>query len=161
MNRSTLAVLAAMVTLCVTANADESVEGSISVSQFGRSNIIGFLGRPLGTVVRVTGVTVDGNSTRSRIDAHKTLLEIHTVNGIVLKRPIVFDHPYVRDRSTLPKPGTAFDYFVHESGAFTGIVDVPKGVQSNQPIVANNGFHYHRKLTIHSKNTNQGKTKPK
>ncbi|WP_145218953.1 hypothetical protein [Planctomycetes bacterium TBK1r] len=152
MDRIASFTLVAVLPLCVIANGSAEDSMPISVTQFGRANVIGYLGHPLGTVVRVTGVCVDGNVTHARIDANKILLEVRAVNGTVLKRPVRFDHPYVRDRSSLPKPDTRFDYFVHEHGAFSGLVEIPANVDSSQRVAANDGFYYHPALTIHSKN---------
>lgn len=153
MNRTFFVFLSAIAVLFVSATADETQPSDkpLSVTQFGRANVVGFLGKPLGTVVRATGIVVDGDTTRCRIDAGKTLLEVREVNGIALERPIRFDHPFVRNRLDSPKPGARFDYFVHEHGCFGGFVDIPADVDSDQPMVAHDGFGYRSSITIHSK----------
>lgn len=150
MKRYAFATLMAFATSHATATDPAKSLHTLSVAQFERGNVIGHLGHPLGTVVRVTGGAIDGNSTRARIDAHKVLLEVRAVNGMPLDRPVRFDHPYTRNNADIPKPGTKFDYFVHEIGSFSGIVPVPEGVSSAQPMVANDGFRYRRGLYFHS-----------
>ncbi len=63
-----------------TTNEVVSSNAFISVAEFTADNVIGYLGHPLGTVVRITGTAVDGDTTRRKRDRGKTLLEIHTVN---------------------------------------------------------------------------------
>ena len=99
----------------------KSVE-KVKVDQFGPDNVIGYLGHPLGTVVRVTGMCRDGETTRLRKWAGATLLEIKTCNGTVLDAPVLIEYPLRTDGIAKPKPGDRFDYYVHESGAFDGVV---------------------------------------
>lgn len=82
----------------------------ISVADFGPNNVIGHLGHPLGTIVRVTGKAVDGDSTRRKANMGKILLKIFTVNGEKLNTPILFDFHRSPDTVAKPKPGENFDY---------------------------------------------------
>ena len=77
----------------------------ISVADFGNKNVIGHLGHPLGTVVHVTGIAVDGKTTRMKRDMGKTLLEIHTVNGEKLKTKASFE--FRRAPNLLPSQNRA------------------------------------------------------
>jgi hypothetical protein len=120
---------------------------SISVASFGLDNVIGYLGQPLGTLVRVTGVAVSGESTRRKADVGKILLQIEAADGRRLSQPITFEFQRAANGIAKPAPGQRFDYRVHEWGVFDGVVQVP-GV----PAIANDGFFYHRQITIHKDN---------
>ncbi len=119
----------------------------ISVASFGRDNVIGFLGQPLGTFVRVTGVAIDGGSTPRKADAGKTLLQIETVDGRKLTQPITFEFQRAANGIARPAPGQRFDYVVHEWGLFDGVAQWP-GVSA----IASDGFYYRRRVTIHKDN---------
>jgi hypothetical protein len=119
----------------------------ISVRSFGRDNVIGHLGKPLGTIVRVTGMCVDGDSTRARVNAGKTLLQVESVDGRKLDRPINFDFERAAKEVSKPLPGQRFDYYVHEWGSFDGVIPFPGDLP-----VANDGFHYRQAITIHKDN---------
>lgn len=125
---------------------------TISVTTFQQKNVIGHLGHPLGSVVRVTGTSVDGDETRSKANSGQTLLKIETVNGKQLAKPIYFT--FRRAASGIDKPefGRPFDYYVHEWGAFDGVVEPPKDLGIEYPNIANDGFHYRREITIHKTN---------
>lgn len=121
----------------------------ISVADFGNKNVIGHLGHPLGTVVHVTGIAVDGKTTRMKRDMGKTLLEIHTVNGEKLKTKASFEFRRAPKSLAKPEPGTKFEYYVHEYGAFDGVVVPPKELGIESPMVAHDGFYYRHRITIH------------
>ena len=135
------------------ASAEESSPpASVSVKQFGASKVVGHLGHPLGTVVRITGTCIDGQRTRRQADLGKTLLEIRTVNGSKLDRPFVV--PFLRAAKDVPKPkdGDVFDFYAHEWGTFDGVVSIPKDLGIDRLPVANDGFHYRPQVTIHKSN---------
>jgi hypothetical protein len=113
---------------------------------------VGLLGVPLGTVVRVTGEAFDGDETRLKADASKSLLRIATVDGKKLARPVVFE--FLRAPASVKKPaaGTKFDYYVHEYGEFDGLVEPPEELGIESVKVAHDGFHYRRRLTVHASN---------
>ena len=69
--------------------AKDVKSATVSATQFGRSSVIGHLNYPLGTVVRITGVCIDGDRTRRKSDAGETLLEVRAVNGKQLQIPFV------------------------------------------------------------------------
>jgi hypothetical protein len=125
---------------------------AVSVTEFQQAMPIGYLGLPLGTVVRVTGVAIDGDTTRLRADLGKTLLRIETVNGKSLESPVDFDFGRARDDVRKPAAGERFDYFVHEYGHFDGVVTPPKELRIRTATVANDGFHYRRYVAIHASN---------
>ena len=132
----------------------------IAVKQFGRNNVIGHLGHPLGTVVRVTGICVDGETTRRRADLGKTLLEIRTVNGVSLDRPFTFEFRRAAKNVIQPSPGDDFDYYVHEWGTFDGMVSAPAEFSIERPTVANDGFHYRPQVTVHKSNVAVNRSTP-
>jgi hypothetical protein len=124
----------------------------ISVKDFAGSRVMGHLGHPLGTVVRVTGTCLSGDSTRSKADAGKTLLQVQAVNGKTLERPFTFAFFRADKEITKTKPGDAIDYYVHEWGEFDGMVSIPDDLGINDSIVPNDGFHYRSQITIHKSN---------
>ena len=130
-----------------TKNANRAA--TISVKSFGPKNVIGHLGQPLGTIVRVSGVVIDGDSTRRRVNLGKTLLEVQTVDGEKLQRPMQFEYSRARKEIPKPLPGQRFDYYVHEYGAFDGVVDIPEELEIEEVPVANDGFHYRPYVTVH------------
>jgi hypothetical protein len=93
---------------------------TIHVMTFHDAKIIGYLGEPLGTIVRVGGVSVDGTTLRLKGYDGETILRINTVNGKKLKDPIDFKFPYNEKSIAKPPFGKRFDYVVHEWGAFDG-----------------------------------------
>ena len=133
----------------LTAKKKSSAE-SVSVTSFGSDNVIGLLGQPLGTVVRIQGISVDGNSTRRKADSTKTLLKISSVNGKNLDCPVLL--PFERAASDMSPPvvGKTFDYYAHEWGSFDGVARIPKGIPVKSPMVAHDGFHFRHHITIHA-----------
>lgn len=141
------------------ASADRSSKEPISVSRFGRDNVIGHLLHPLGTIVRVTGIALDGNTTRRRADEGKTLLKIETVNGETLEQPFTVPFGRAAEQIAHPSHGQRFDFYVHEWGEFDGIVTIPDGLGIDAPMVANDGFYYRPQITIHKSNLPPDSTK--
>lgn len=133
----------------------EQTQANVSVKQFAAQKVIGHLGYPLGTVVRITGTCIEGDRTRRRADLGKILLEVRTVNGKELENPFVV--PFLRTAKDVPTPadGDSFDYYAHEWGTFDGIVSIPNDLAIDQPMVANDGFHYRPHITIHKSNIGQ------
>lgn len=124
----------------------------VSVKDFRTSKVIGYLGHPLGTVVRITGKCIDGDETRRKANAGQTLLQVQTVNGKALEKPYMFAFHRAAKDILKPKSGDAFDYYAHEWGEFDGIVNIPKDLGIDDEPVANNGFHYRPQITIHKSN---------
>jgi hypothetical protein len=124
----------------------------VSVQSFNQQKMpIGYLGHPLGTVVRVTGVCVDG-ATVSKVWSATVVLRVETVNGGKLKQPEDFAFPWDEKEVPKPKPQQRFDYYVHECGTFCGVVKLPKELEidgGNVIGVAAPRFHFDAKLSIH------------
>lgn len=142
----------ASVQTCTSFADDGSKQKPIPVKQVAERNVVGYLGYPLGTVVRITGVCLDGKRTRRKAYINKMLLEIRVANGKPLERPFVV--PFERAAKDVRKPsdGESFDYYAHEWGEFDGIVEIPKALGVDQPMVAHDGFHYRPHITIHKSN---------
>jgi hypothetical protein len=123
----------------------------VSVTEFRTSSVIGHLGHPLGTIVRVTGTAIDGNTTRVKKYSGKTLLKIQTANGHDLDSPVTFEFMRAERGIDKPKARTKFDYYVHEYGQFDGVVAPPTelNIKSSSAGIPNDGFYYRRHITIH------------
>jgi hypothetical protein len=124
---------------------------NIAVSTFHDRMPIGYLEKPLGTVVRINGECVDGDTLRLKMYASKKILRIDTVDGRKLPEPVDFIFRHDGDNIPVPKPGQRFDYSVHEYGSFDGIVRVPREHRDDENVVglAAPGFGYRSHLEIH------------
>jgi hypothetical protein len=125
----------------------------ISVASFWEQLPVGYLGVPLGTVVRVTGEAFDGSTTRCKADQGKTFLRILTVNGKELGQPVAFEFLRAPFSVKKPGPGDKFDYYVHEYGEFDGLVTPPKELGIDTPLPQCSGFGYRPYLTVHASHT--------
>ena len=126
---------------------------SVSVESLQHQLPTGHLGVPLGTVVRVTGEAVDGKTHgRPKWDRGTTFLQIATVNGRKLEKPVLFAFFRAPDSVKEPAPGEQFDYYVHEFGEWDGVVEPPEELGIQKLGLAHDGFHYRRRLTIHASN---------
>lgn len=130
----------------------QAAEPPISARSFGSENVVGYLGKPLGTVVRVTGRASSGDETRRKALVGKTLLNIETVDGQPLETPTWFEFGRAPKEIERPLPGDKFDYYVHESGSFDGVVEPPRELKIDSPVVAHDGFYYRKQITIHKSN---------
>ena len=126
-----------------------SIVPTVSVHSFDVGRVVGYLGHPLGTVVRVTGVGALG---QSKADGGDTLLQIETVNGKSLPKAWVV--PFLRAARGIskPRPEERFDFYVHEYGTFDGVVAPPPNLGIDNPVVQNDGFYYRPAVTIHKSN---------
>jgi hypothetical protein len=145
--RDTVSLMVVVAMGVVVSSQEPTDRPLLSVKQFNRSNVIGHLGHPLGTLVRVTGICVDGDTTQHKADAGKTLLQVEAVNGRDLDRPIIFPFDRAANGVTKPLFGQRFDYDAHEWGTFDGHVELPGEFPP-----AHDGCHYRPKITIHKNN---------
>lgn len=122
----------------------------VSVARFAQPLPVGYLGVPLGTVVRVTGMAIDGTTLLWKTYDGKTMLHIETVNGKRLARPVDFEFFRADNEVRKPAFGERFDYYVHEYGHFDGVVTPPKELGIPTVLVANDGFHYRPYVTVHA-----------
>jgi hypothetical protein len=124
--------------------------GPVSVRTFEGRPPVGYLGHPLGTVVRVTGVCIDGDLISQKLYAGKTVLRVEAVNGRKLPGPTDFFFDRAAGGVPKPKPGQRFDYTAHEYGSFDGIVRVPEEPGAARVIgVAGPSFGYQSHLEVH------------
>ena len=130
----------------------QAAEPPISARSFGKQNVIGYLGKPLGTVVRVTGTVRDNKEMRPKLLSGKTLLNIETVDGQPLETPTWFEFGRAQKEIEQPLPGDKFDYYVHEYGSFDGVVEPPRELKIDSPGVAHDGFYYRKQIAIHKSN---------
>lgn len=157
--RTKTGILLFMLSVCAVAawagsprGSDAESDPTVSVTSFRGENVIGHLGHPLGTVVRVTGVFVDGDVTRRRADLGVTLLQIETVNGEGLETAFLVPFRRAAHGVETPIPGQRFDYYVHEYGSFDGVVDLPEELEITRPPVQHDGFHYRPHVTVWTSN---------
>jgi hypothetical protein len=124
-----------------------------SVDAFtGKGMPVGHLGVPLGTVVRVAGEAIDGDTLMYKAASGKTYLRIATVNGKDLEHPVDFEFARAPKDVKKPTAGEKFDYYVHEYGHFDGEVKLPKELGIKKEMIANDGFYYRRYVTVHASN---------
>ncbi len=132
---------------------------TISIEALQPQRVIGRLGQPLGSIVRLTGVSVSGDETRRKADSGQTLLRIETVNGKQLKKSVYFTFRRAAKGIEKPTIGLEFDYYIHEWGSFDGVVDPPKELGIEEETLAHDGFHYRPEITIHKAKSVQRDTK--
>jgi hypothetical protein len=115
-------------------------EKTLTLPDLGRCRIIGTLGKPLGTVVRIDGAAVDDGYRRLKSDEGETLLKIEKVDG---RKPagevIIRLMPSALASITCPKTGQRFSLIGYETGGFTGI---PGEAFKYIPQAATAGFQF-------------------
>ena len=99
---------------------EEKKEKPIPIDEVRKRGVLGALGHPLGTIVTVEGEAFDGDETKWKWDATKTLLRVKTVDGTELKKEAVF-HFHSEDAEK-PKFGAKFKYTGYETGGYHGTV---------------------------------------
>ncbi len=108
---------------------------SITVQELASIEVIGWLGRPLGTIVTVEGIVADGSYTMTKADDGCTLLRIETVDGKQLPKEKVFQY----SGNDKPKVGSKFKYIGYETGGFTG---APAKLFDYMPAFATTGYRF-------------------
>ncbi|TWT87337.1 hypothetical protein Mal64_28750 [Pseudobythopirellula maris] len=98
---------------------------TVSVADLERTDVIGRLGKPLGSLVTVEGVyEFREDNPNTKADKAAVLLKIETVNGEpVGKSPIVYQ--YIPDRmldASDPAPNSRFKLIGYQTGEFRGDV---------------------------------------
>ncbi|HKB40057.1 MAG TPA: hypothetical protein VKD72_26715, partial [Gemmataceae bacterium] len=87
-----------------------------------KRQVLGSLGKPLGTLVTVEGVAANDDYRQLKIDQGKILLRIQKVDGKALKEEAIFpfeDLPFASVKK--PAIGARFKYLGYETGRFVGI----------------------------------------
>ena len=125
---------------------------SVSVESFQYQLPQGLLGVPLGTVARVTGEAVDGSTYRRKAAFGKIFLRILSVDGRKLATSVEFEFEGAPDAVKKPAPGDKFDYYVHEYGEWSGVVEPPEELGIGASGLAHDGFHYRPHLRIYASN---------
>lgn len=100
---------------------EEKKEKPIPIDEVRKRGVLGDLGHPLGTIVRIEGEAADGKDTGAKGDEGQTLLRVKSVNGVELKEPAVFH--FVGADPDKPKKGAKFKYIGYETAKFEGEVD--------------------------------------
>ncbi len=98
---------------------------AISVADIWKHGVMGRLGRPLGTMVKVSGVAVPNHTRMKFYEDDKLFLRITTVDGRPLAEPVEYPFRKAVDfiEATEPKVGEEFTYRGYESGIFDGVPD--------------------------------------
>lgn len=109
----------------------DGCEEKFYVSKFTNSNVIGLLGHPFGTIVRVTGVSLGEDDPPLKETKGKNRLRIDSVEGMQLKDPIYFYYGTRRDGLALkeirsPGKDEQFDFYMLETGGFSGRAVIPQ-----------------------------------
>jgi hypothetical protein len=96
----------------------------------GADKIRGELGRPIGTVVRATGITEkmdpDNSYYFQNLIEHKIWLRIEKVDGVEVPTKPRFEFHVrhgISDKIEPPKPGDSFDFWGYEMLDYDGIPD--------------------------------------
>jgi hypothetical protein len=106
----------------------------------GRVKIIGTLNKPIGEIVTVEGVIIDGTDTREKGDAGKVLLKVQWINGKKLQKGVnlpvkIFQWSAIHT----PKVNEHKKYIGYETGAMSGI---PRRAFNYMPQVTTEDFHF-------------------
>lgn len=129
--------------LAVSALIQAAEKEKIGIEEFdGNKVLIGKLGKPFGTVVRVTCrdfvPTVDQRRTKG--EWWKELVEITAIEGKQLEPPIPIKWSVFMTGSVAkPAAGETLEVLGYESGQFEG---TPPEVFEHVPPVADVGFHF-------------------
>lgn len=100
---------------------EEKKEKPIPIMDVWTRGILGQLGHPLGTVVRIEGEVeaYDGLKHGKALEG-KTLLRVKLVNGTEPKEGVLFGLDFAK--ADKPKVGEKFKYIGYETGTFEGHV---------------------------------------
>lgn len=127
-------VLVFLVCAVISANAQ------ISIYDLNPSNVIGSLGKPLGTIVTIEGTVVGDDYTQLKEDSGETLLKIEKVDGKKLNKAVVLHVQIIPIVSVkIPQKGTKFKLAGYETGGFIGI---PEGAFKYIPQATTCGFQF-------------------
>lgn len=114
----------------------------VKVSDIRAQGVTGDLGLPLGTLVTVEGIVVDGDELRTQATSGRTLLRVEKVGETELPTPVMYPFP---ENSDLERPaaGESFSGVVYETGGFVG---APEGLFEHVEPFATVGFHFQTRL---------------
>lgn len=119
----------------------------VSLEEIRERGVAGRLGRPLGTIIRVSGGVVE-NASEAKADAGQPfLIRIDSVDGMLLPLPVIFPAADVlrsQEQATL-KVGDRFTATGYERGGFRGS---PAGEFDYVQPYATYGFHFHTEFVV-------------
>ena len=108
-------VVAGIIILAACRHSESEDKAPIPVSKLNENSVIGLLGVPLGEVVSIQAVIVDGDSLRDKIHGGSYLLEVTSVNGVKLaSEPVMefsLDHAMDVDLAV-----DSFELYLHTTG---------------------------------------------
>jgi hypothetical protein len=99
---------------------DEKKEKPIPIEEVRKRGVLGELGHPLGTIVRIEGLAEVGEPKDGKAADGKTLLRVQSVNAQKLTEKVTFFFDGVEADN--PKGGAKFKYIGYETGEFDGQV---------------------------------------
>jgi hypothetical protein len=85
--------------------------------------VMGELGVPLGTMVTVSGKAVPNNSRSKANEGEPLFLQITSVDGKALSKPVEYPFRKARDfiDAASPKIGDSFEFRGYETGGYSGV----------------------------------------
>ena len=123
---------------------EEKKEKPIPIDEVRKRGILGDLGHPLGTIVRVEGEVIAWEGKYGKASESETLLHMETVNGTKLEQGVIFF--YRGAEADKPKVGDKLKYIGYETGRFEGLV---KGNELHRgDLVAGVAFGFVRRFDI-------------
>ena len=130
-------VLVLLVSACTQAGKQQA---KLHYTELAPDRIIGSLGKPLGTIVKIQGTLISGDKLRLKAMSGKTLLEVTSVDGQRLREKIVleFDIP-MWAAIDKPEVGNKIRYLGYETGRMSGIL---YQAFKHVPAVASTDLHF-------------------
>lgn len=161
-----LSVFAVLALLGFSSPADEKSEKRFYAEDIQRGKLIGVLGYPMGTVVRITGKSLGKDQSGAKSLEGVTWLEVESINGKKLERSIRrFQYHgisgfYSAQESPVLEKGEPFDFYVYETCGYHGLVDIPK--ELDRELTAHiAGVPFSFDISLHFLKDNRPKTPPR
>lgn len=161
-----LSVFTVLALLGFSSPANDKSAKRFYAEDFGKDNVIGALGYPMGTVVRITGKSLGEDKSHMKAYEGVTWLEIESVNGKKLERPIkrfhyrFIDSSYSTAESPVLEEGAPFDFYVYETCGYNGFVQMPDELKLELlPGLAGRGFRFD--MSLQFLKDNRPKTPPR
>ena len=136
------AILIMLLAMSCSGLAEEKKQ--VSIRDFEKSKVLlGKLGKPFGTVMRVTcrGVArPEGDAGRTKREWWDEVVEVTAIEGKPLNPPVMIDwSSYTRDTVAKPAAGVSLEISGYESGRFEGN---PSGISRRVAIKADLNFAF-------------------
>lgn len=120
------------------ADAEETLEYDHVNSQV---KIIGSLGKPLGTLMKIEGEVLAYGEVLRKEDQGRAVLRVETIDGRKLSPPIAITFStFPWTGISEPRPGSSCTYIGFETGCMVG---VPHDSWKYVPAVTTPSFHFH------------------